>query len=400
MMLEDTINQSLIKAEFSMDGKFLLANTLFFSKLEYDQNGSTQGKTLIDFISEDSRKHFREIWKNLQANGQPYSGYLKHSTRTGKSLWTVASIVMAKSEDSENDRIIFLGLDASEEVVRVQKNEILCELASKIGIRFELDVNGNFQDYNHHFMHLMKYTQKDLKSLVIYDLIDAMDLESFNKNWETIITGNHHTGLMRIKSSHGEEKWINGSFAAVFNMSHEVNRIVFTGFDVTHEKTLEKETLTQADAIRKQEKMLKDSEKELANRVREIRNELQSKIKETERLLAIHSWIIDDAPEAIVTTGQNNQIHHFNKAAELLFNMKREEVINQDVSMLFPEHLTGKDELIDSFTRPGDQKITGKRKETYIVDKNGKEKIIMIQLAKARIDNENTYTAFLQPVKK
>ena len=71
---------------------------------------------------------------------------------------------MTKSEESDNDRIIFLGLDASDEVVRVQKNEILCELASKLGIRFELDVNGNFQDYNHHFMHLLKYTQKDLKA--------------------------------------------------------------------------------------------------------------------------------------------------------------------------------------------------------------------------------------------
>ncbi len=274
MMLEDTINQSLIKAEFSLDGKFMLANTLFFSKLEYDQNGSTHGKSLIDFISEDSREHFREIWKKLKADSQPYTGYLKHSTRTGKSLWTVASIVMTKSEDSENDRIIFLGMDASDEVVRVQKNEILSDLASKLGIRFELDVNGNFQDYNHQFMHLLKYTQKDLKAMVIYDLIDPMDLESFNKHWETIITGNTHTGLLRIKSSHGEVKWINGSFAAVFSMSHEISRIVFTGFDVTHEKTLEKENLTQADAIRKQEKMLKDSEKEMANRVREVRNEL------------------------------------------------------------------------------------------------------------------------------
>ncbi len=160
--------------------------------------------------------------------------------------------------------------------------------------------------------------------MVIYDLINAMDLESFNKHWETIIAGNTHTGLLKIKSSHGA-KWINGSFAAVFNMSHEISRIVFTGFDMTHEKMLEKETLTQADAIRKQEKMLKDSEKELANRVREIRNELLCRIKETERLLAIDDWVIDDAPEAIVTTGQNNQIHHFNKAAGLLFDIKREE---------------------------------------------------------------------------
>jgi methyl-accepting chemotaxis protein len=175
---------------------------------------------------------------------------------------------------------------------------------------------------------------------------------------------------------------------------------MFTGFDVTHEKILEKENLTQADAIRKQEKMLKDAEKELANKLREIKTEFQCRVKETERLLAIDDWIIADAQEAIVTTGQNNRIHHFNKAAELLFDMKREEVINQDVSVLFPENRTGNDELIDSFTRPGDQKMTGKLKEAFIVDKNGKEKMVMIQLARTRIDNENSYTAFLQPVKK
>ncbi len=400
MMLEDTLNQSLIKAEFNMEGKFLQANTLFFSKLEYDQNGSTLGKSMTDFISEDSREHFREIWKKLLADGQPYTGYLKHCTRSGKFLWTVSSLIITRSEDADNDRIILLGLDASEEVIRVQKNEIVCELASKLGIRFELDVNGNFQDYNHHFMHLLKYSQKDLKALVIYDMMDPMDLESFNKHWETIISGTSYTGLLRIKTSHGEEKWINGSFAAVFNMSHEINRIVFTGFDVTREKTLEKETLAQAEALRKQEKMLKDAEKDQAAKVREIKYELQCRIKETERLLAINDWIIGDAPEAIVTTGQNNRIHHFNKAAELLFDMKREEVINQDVSVLFPESMTGRDEVIDSFTRPGDQKITGKRNEAFIIDKNGNEKMILIQLTKAKIDNENTYTAFLQPVRK
>jgi PAS domain S-box-containing protein len=399
MMLEETIDRSLIKAEFSMDGNFIQANSMFFSKFEYDQNGGAYGKSLTDFISEDSREHFHELWKKIKADSHPYTGYLKHCTRTGKYLWTIASLVMAKSEDGENDRMILLGLDASEEVVKVQKNEVVSELAAKLGVRFELDINGNFQDYNHQFMHLLKYTQKDLKALVISDMIDAIDHESFNKHWETITSGNTYTGLLRLQSSHGEEKWINGSFAAVFNMSHEISRIVFTGFDVTHEKTLEKETIAQAEAIKKQEKQLKDAEKVLANRVREVKNELQCRIKETERLLAINEWVIDDAPEAIITTGQNNQIHHFNKAAELLFDIKRENVINQDVSVLFPENLTGQDELLDSFTRPGDQKITGKRKETTILDKNGKEKRIIIQLARAKIDNENTYTAFLQPVK-
>jgi hypothetical protein len=71
-------------------------------------------------------------------------------------------------------------------------------------------------------------------------------------------------------------------------------------------------------------------------------------------------------------------------------------VINQDIGHLFPETLTEKDELLGSFTRPGDQKITGVRKKTSIIDKNGKEKQVFVLLTKARVDGENAYMAFFQ----
>jgi PAS domain S-box-containing protein len=400
MVLEDTINQSLIKAEFNNEGKFMSANSLFYLKFEQDQDGGILTRNITDFISEDTREHFREVWKKIRNDGHPFTGYLKHVTRTGKNLWTMASLVASRNDEDELDRIIFLGLDSSDEIIRVQKNEIVCEQTGKLGIRFELDINGNFQDHNHQFMHLVKYSQKDLKGLVIYDMIDPVDLDTFNKHWETIINGTVYTGIQRIKSSHGEDRWINGSFAAVYNMSHEINRIIFTGYDITNEKKLEKDSVSQAETIKKQEKMLKDADKELTNRLRETKNELLSRIRESERLLSIDNWIIEDAPNAIITTSHDNRIRHFNRAAELLWGIKREEVMNQDISVLFPEKLTGKDELLDSFIRPGDQKITGKRTQTFILDKKGNEKRIIVELTKARIDNENSYTAFLQPVSK
>jgi PAS domain S-box-containing protein len=396
LQLEDMLNQSLMRAEFDGEGKLLSANSLFYHKFDYDQDSKIYGKSIHDFISEDTREHFREIFKKLKQNKEPFSGYLKHVTHAGHDLWAMVSLICTYSEEEAEDKIILLAMDASEEVVRVQRSEIINEMTGKLGIRFDLDINGNFQDHNHHFMHLLKYTQKDLKALVIFDLIDPGDLEGFNKTWETVISGTSFTGFIRIKTSHGEVKWIHGSFAAAYNPAHEINRILFTGYDVTHEKNLETDAKDQADLVKKQEKMLRDSEKEQAKRLRESRSEMLSQLKETERLKLIHEWITEDSPHAIVNTGHDNRILFFNRAAEKLWDIDRNEVISQDIGILFPEGME-EDELLASFIRPGDQKMTGIRKETVIIDKKGLEKRVMIQLAKSKIENENSYTAFLLP---
>lgn len=400
LRLEETLDQSLMRAEFGPEGRLLWANPLFCNKLEYDHDSAIQGKPIHDFIGEDNAEQFREIWKKLKKKGEPFYGFLKQVSRSGNDLWALVSLVKTRIDEEAGEKFTLLAFDASEEVAREKKSEIVSELTGKLGIRFDLDINGNFQDHNHHFLQLLNFTQKDLKSLVIFDLIDPADLEAFNKTWEAIVRGTMHTGLFRIKTSAGEEKWIHGTFAVIHNLAHEIDRILFTGNDVTHEKWLENETKSQADVLKKQEKMLKDAEKDLGRQLRETRVEFQGQLKETERMKAIHEWIVEDSPNAIVNTGHDNRILYFNRAAEKLWDIDRNEVINQDVSVLFPEKLLEKDKMLASFTHPGDQKLTGTRKTSFIIDKKGIEKQVMLQLTKLKIDNENSYTAFLLPIVK
>jgi len=399
LQLEEILDQSLMRAEFNGEGRLLSANTLFSNKFEFDHGSNMVGKSIYDFISEDTLERFRESWKKIKKSKEHFSGLLKQVTRTGNDLWTLASIVYAMPEEEGTDKFTLLALDASEEVARQRRSEIVSELVSRTGIRIDLDINGNFQDYNHQFMHLLKYSQKDLKSLVIFDLIDPSDLEAFNRNWDIVVRGTAHSGLFRIKTANGDEKWIQGSFAADHNLAHEINRILFTGYDVTRERFLENETKNQADVLKKQEKILRDTEKELAKKVRETKLEFQQLLKETERQKEIHAGIVEDSPVAIVNTGHDNRILYFNHAAEQLWNLDRKEVIDQDAGVLFPEKLLEKDEVLASFTHPGDQKLTGTLKRTCIIDKKGKEKQVIIQLTKFKIDNENSYTAFLLPIK-
>ncbi|MFO7368998.1 MAG: PAS domain S-box protein, partial [Bacteroidales bacterium] len=149
-----------------------------------------------------------------------------------------------------------------------------------------------------------------------------------------------------------------------------------------------------------QEKMIRDSGKEMVNKLRESRTELLNQFKEVERIKNLNEKILDDFSDAVVTTSQDNRVVFFNKAAEELWQMDRKDVLDQDVSILFPEVLTEKDELLESFTRPGDHKMVGKRKKSRIIDKSGKEKPVTIILAKARVDNENAYMALIQQAEK
>ena len=396
IVLEETINQNLIRAEFSDDGRFASANAIFYTMFEYANDQNMHGKHIQELISEDFRTDFNVHWKKLITEGTPFKGYLKHTTRTGKDLWTMSSLSCHKNDSGVIEKIIYLALDATEEINRYQKNDIVSESVDKIGIRFELDIHGNFHEHNDYFVQLLKYSQKDLRTMVIFDMIDPVELDTFSKHWDNIIRGTGFTGIIKIKTSDGSEKWLKGVFNALFNTAHEIYRIVFTGVDITVERWFEVENKTQAETLKKQEKMLRDAEKEVAGKLREARLELQQQFKVTERLKTLNENILEDSPDAIVTTGNDNRIIFFNKAAEHLWRFERQEVLGNDAGMLFPEKLTEENEVVGSFTRPGDFKIVGKKSNTFVIDKKGKEKPVVILLGKIRIDGENSYTAYLQ----
>jgi PAS domain S-box-containing protein len=400
IVLEDTINQNLIRAEFDPEGSLINANSLFYSKFEYSNDLKIEGKHISELICVENREWFKEIWDNLVNENKPYNGYIKHVTRTCKDLWTMASLSSSGNENSKVEKIMFLAIDTTEERDRLQRHEIIVELVNNTGIKLELDINGNMLDCNENFVQSFKLSQKDIKSLVIFDIINPIELEAFNKQWDAIIKGNGFTGVLRGKTTGDNEVWLNGSFSVTHNTSHDIDRIIFVGTDITPEKKLETELRTTLETLKKQEKLLKEAGKELINKLRETKSELLSQFKETEKIKNINERMLEDCADAIITTSHDNRIVFFNKAAEFLWQMNRKDVLEQDISILFPEMLTEKDELLESFIRPGDHKMTGERKMSTIVDKNGKEKPVLILLTKARVDNENAYMAFIQHPEK
>ncbi len=398
LMLENTVNHTLIRAEYNVDGTLLYANTKFLNKLEYTSNSQVEGRKIELFIGEKDREWFSKIWEDLAKGGRHFEGYMKHVTRTGKELWTIATYTCIRKNDQEVDKILFLAIDTTEQKKLSLKMEGIIDSVNHSGIKLELDINGNMIEANEVFQSIFQYSVKEIPNLTIFDVLDQMETESFNKKWDSIIKGVGFFGQFKAKTKNNTEKWIRGAFSTVFDMYGEVERIVYIGQDVTNEKQMELELRNQTDILKKQEKLLRESEKELSRKLRETRLEIQQQFKEIEHIKIRNERTLEGALDAIITTGHDNKIIFFNHAAEELWGYKRQEVLQHDVGILFSHEIIEHDEFLANYTDPGDDKVIGVRKEIKILTKKKEEKPVLILLSRAQVENEITYTAFIQNI--
>jgi hypothetical protein len=69
-----------------------------------------------------------------------------------------------------------------------------------------------------------------------------------------------------------------------------------------------------------------------------------------------------------------------------------------NISTLFSEGNIINDEFVARLVSPGTNKLIGQRKEVKITNKEGVELPVLILLSEARVDDEHTYTAFIQNI--
>jgi PAS domain S-box-containing protein len=398
MKLETTVNHTMLRAEYDIKGKLIYANTKFLHKLEYNSNSEVEGKKISMFIAKKDEEWFNRIWNDLSKGGRHFEGYMKHITKSGKDLWTMATYTCIRDEDGKVERILFLGLDTTEQKKLSLRLEGIVDAVDRSTIKIIFDINGNIKEYNESFLYLFKYSEKEINKLSISDLIDPLELDTFNKKWENIVRGMNFQGQFKIKTKADEEKWIRGAFSAVYNMYNEVENVVYVGNDTTNEKLMEVESKNQNEILKKQEKMLRESEKELSRKLKVARIEMKEQFKEIENIKIRNERTLEGALDAIITTSHNNEIIFFNQAASDLLGYKKEEVLGKNVSLLFKPDTVKEDEFLIKYTSLGHDKIVGERKEVKIKTRTDKEIPVLILLSQAKVESEITYTAFIQTI--
>jgi PAS domain S-box-containing protein len=393
----NAVNHTLIRAEYDANGYLIYANTKFLKKLGYDSNSEVEGQHISLFINEKDREWFDELWEGLAKGGKHFEGDMKHVTKQGRDLWTMSTYTCMRNDNGSVDKILFLAIDTTEQKKQSLDYQGQIQALNKSTIKVEFLPTGDLLECNQKFIDLMEFSLYELKEKTIFDFVDKTDLNRLREIWDDIALGNTWEGTLRHRTKEDKDVWVRVSLSAVRDMYEDISKVIYIGTDETKERLMEIETKKQTDLLKKQEEELRMSRLDLRAQLKQSKDEVRQQFKEIEKVKIRNERTLEGALDAIVTIDNHGIIKFFNNAAEELWNISKNEVLGRSINKLFPENEYA-DEFINSFIDTHAEKIVGQRREVTIKDTKGEEKSVIFLLSQAKLDDETTYTAFIQNI--
>jgi len=394
----NSVNHTLIRAEYDVNGILTYANTKFLQKLEYTSNSEVEGKNISMFINKKDRVWFDDIWQTLAKGGKHFEGDMKHVTKSGKDLWTIATYTCVRNHWGNVEKVLFLAIDTTEQKKLSLDYEGQIDALNLSSIKVEFTPTGDLIDANDKFLTSTGNILAEARNRTVFDFVHDSERKALERIWDDVTHGIPFEGQIRINSKTSDEMWFRGTFTAVNDMYDEVAKVVFIANDITREKIMENESKAQNEQLKIQDEMLRQNEIELNKKLREAREEVKNQFKEIEKAKIRNEKILEGFLDAIITTNHDGVVQFYNKAAEQLFGIDRKEVLGQNVKILFPNGNQGKDAFLDAYLDPEGEKIIGQRREINITTKDGDELPVLMLISEAKIGKEVTYTAFIQNI--
>ena len=293
------IDQTLMKAEYSVEGNLLSANEKHIVTMGYDFK-ATKGKNILSFIPKDELQEFKDTWFKVQ-QGEPKQITVKRKSQaTGKDLWLLNQYTPIKDAKNKVLKILYMAIDITEQKEIEQKNTNLLEKSNKRekelirtqtrmkeneinmkGIisaidqtlmKAEYSVEGNLLSANEKHITTMGYDFKKTKGENIISFIPKYELREFRAVWKKVQNGNSEQITVKRKSqSTGKDIWLLNQYTPVKDEEGYIFKILYLAIDISEQKEIEE----------RNKKLFKDAENKqaiLINAQKKMReNELEMK---------------------------------------------------------------------------------------------------------------------------
>lgn len=395
----NAVNHTLVRAEYNTQGILLYANTRFLNKLGYTSNNEVEGKHISMFINEKDKEWFFKIWDNLARGGKHFEGDMKHVTKQGKDFWSMATYTCVRSNDGSIEKILFLGIDITDQKKQNLDYESQIEALNRNSLKIEFAIDGTILEANSKFLELAELSQSEILNMSVYNFQDQGNGSKFKEIWKNILKGVAYQTQISLKTETGRDVWIEGTYNAVRDMYGEVSKVIYLASDITQKKQVELENERQTLLLKQQEEQLLKQQEEIKRQHEDFREQTQKQLREIEAVKVRNEKTLEGALDAIVTIDHKEEIAFFNKAAEELWGMDRSEVLGKSVRTILPPPYNTVDEgAVIQFLRSDKNHLKGTRTEVNVINKSGEEVPVLVTLSEAQINEEYTYTAFIQNI--
>ena len=394
----NSVNHTMIRAEYDKEGYLLYANTKFLKKLGYSGNREVEGRHISLFINDKDRTWFNEIWDTLGQGGKHFEGYMKHITKQGQDLWTMATYTSIRKDDGSVEKILFLAIDTTEQKKQSLDFEGQIAALNRLNLKAEFTPDGKLLSTNELFNEAFKFSEREMQQMSVFDFMEAKELETFNEIWENIIIGKPYQGKLKFKNKYEEEKWFRVSFTAVNDMYEEVAKVVFVANEITNEIIMEIESRKQTEQLKQHEEKLRFASIELNRKTEEKINAWQKQKIALENEKDLLREIAMKSNDAIISYDNSGILLFVNKSAENLWKIKSKSFIGLPAAECFRDVPDFPVDLYSLFDPAKSKSLDKPLMEFGSVD--GRKKNIAVKLIQTENSGKIVYTLFLNPCLK
>jgi methyl-accepting chemotaxis protein len=195
----NSVNHTLIRAEFMPDGTLIYANNKFIQKLGYTDSKDVDGKHISMFINKKDRER-STLHDGLIHGTSHFEGDVKLETKQGKDLWTMATLTcVQKKQYGRKSTVPRYRYYRSE--IQSLDFEAQIDALNRSSLKAEFTPEGDTIDCNEKFLQTMDYPAEEVKNKSIFDFVPREEINTFREIWENVINGHSFQGNLRISAA-------------------------------------------------------------------------------------------------------------------------------------------------------------------------------------------------------
>ncbi len=328
------IDQTLLRAEYSVEGILLFANEKHRNTLGYNYE-DVLGKSIFIFIPEEEKEEFAKLWEEV-AGGALKQVQVKRKTATGQDLWLLNQYTPIRDEQGNITKILYLAIDVTEQVEAEQRAKKALEESHNIQkelleketelrsilegidraiLRAEYTPEGILTFANELHRQTFGYNYEEVLGKSIFIFIPDDEKEDFAKLWEAVASGEMMQVRVRRFTVTGEELWLLNQYTPVIDPNTgKVTKILYLAQNITEQVHAELEA----------KKALEESQK-IQRELQEKETELRSILEGIDRAILRAEF----TPDGILTYA--NELHR------RTFGYKYEEILGKSIFIFIPD---------------------------------------------------------------
>ncbi len=313
----EAVNHTVIRADFSINGLLMYANTKFYEATEYSSR-EAEGRHVSMFLYEQDKQEFSVIWDRLSKGGRHFEREVRYKTKNG-SIWLFVTYSVVRNRDGSVSKVLFLAIDINKR--KLQSHDLLgsYRATENSTIKAELKTDGSFCKLNDNFKKVISYSQGEIQNKTFFSLFADENKEyEFSVEWKRILEGIEFSGEIYLRTRAGDLRVFDATLTPLKNTDNKVYRIIFIANDITTQQKLSNEVHEKTEIIERQ----KHEMTMFAHKTDDLNQRMRREINERKQRETAMKTVFDELIAKVETENKQllSELEEYKKAGNNQIN--------------------------------------------------------------------------------